>query len=92
MNAGIATFYQNNIPVALMGRITSIFQLVQSVLQIVILLAVGVFADVVSLRITIVALAVVMLIAAMVLTFFVMKPDRARFFEEEEVSANEVLV
>ncbi|MFC4713494.1 MFS transporter [Planococcus dechangensis] len=93
MNAGIATFYQNNIPVALMGRITSIFQLFQSVLQIVILLAVGVFADVISLRITIVALAVAMLMAAMVLAFFVMKPEKARFFEEEEEEReHEVLV
>ncbi|MDE4085289.1 MFS transporter [Planococcus maritimus] len=92
MNAGLATFYQNNIPVALMGRITSIFQLFQSVLQIVFLLAVGVFADFISLRITIVALALVMLAGAIVLAFFVMKPEKAKYFEEEEDAANEVYV
>ena len=84
MNAGLATFYQNNIPVALMGRITSIFQLFQSTLQIVFLLGVGLLADFISLRITIVALAVIMLAGAVVLAFFVMKPGKAEFFEEEE--------
>lgn len=92
MNAGLATFYQNNIPVALMGRITSIFHLFQSVLQIVFLLAVGVFADFISLRITIVALALVMLAGAIVLAFLVIKPEKAKYFEEEEDAANEVYV
>ena len=92
MNAGLATFYQNNIPVALMGRITSIFQLFQSVLQIVFLLAVGVFADFISLRMTIVALALVMLAGAIVLAFFVIKPEKAKYFEEEEDAANEAYV
>ncbi|MFK8794520.1 MFS transporter [Planococcus plakortidis] len=92
MNAGLATFYQNNIPVALMGRITSIFQLFQSVLQIVFLLAGGVFADFISLRMTIVALALVMLAGAIVLAFFVIKPEKAKYFEEEEDAANEAYV
>ena len=92
MNAGLATFYQNNIPVALMGRITSIFQLFQSVLQIVFLLAVGVFSDFISLRMTIVALALVMLAGAIVLAFFVIKPEKAKYFEEEEDAANEAYV
>jgi len=92
MNAGLATFYQNNIPVALMGRITSIFQLFQSVLQIVFLLAVGVFADFISLRITIVALALVMLAGAAILAFFVKNRENSKYFEEDDDAANEVYV
>lgn len=92
MNAGIATFYQNNVPVALMGRITSIFQLFQSTLQIVFLLGVGLLADFISLRITIVALAVIMLAGAVVLAFFVMKPGKAELFEEEEGMEENVYV
>lgn len=92
MNAGIATFYQNNIPVALMGRITSIFQLFQSTLQIAFLLGVGLLADFISLRITIVALAVIMLAGAVVLSFFVMKPGKAELFEEEEGMEENVYV
>ncbi|RAZ81416.1 MFS transporter [Planococcus halotolerans] len=91
MNAGISTFYQNNIPIALMGRVTSIFQLLQSGLQVIFILGIGILADVISLRITIIALAVIMLLSAFVFSYFVFKPQRAEFYQEEEAD-NEVLV
>ncbi|WP_033543460.1 MFS transporter [Planococcus sp. CAU13] len=91
MNAGISTFYQNNIPVALMGRVTSIFQLIQSAVQVVFILGIGILADVISLRITIVTLAVIMLLAAVIFSYFVLKPQKAGFYQEEEAD-NEVLV
>jgi MFS family permease len=91
MNAGIATFYQNNIPVALMGRVTSIFQLVQSVLQALFILGIGILADVISLRITIVGLASIMLLASIVFSYLVLKPQKASFYREEEEVKKEVL-
>lgn len=84
MNAGISTFYQNNIPIALMGRVTSIFQLIQSILQIIFILGIGILAEVISLRITIVALAIIMLIAAFVFSCFVLNPEKNGFYEEDE--------
>lgn len=93
MNAGIATFYQNNIPVALMGRVTSIFQLVQSSVQVLFILGIGILADVISLRITIVGLASIMLLASIVFSYFVLKPQKVAFYrEEEEEVEKEVLV
>ncbi len=92
MNAGIATFYQNNIPVALMGRVTSIFQLFQSVIQVMFILGIGILADFISLRITIVMLALTMLLATIIFIYFVLKPDKAKFFKEEEVDGKEVLI
>lgn len=93
MNAGISTFYQNNIPVALMGRVTSIFQLIQSSIQVIFILGIGILADFISLRITIVTLAVIMLLSAFVFSYFVLKPKKAEFYREEEEGAdNEVLV
>lgn len=93
MNAGISTFYQNNIPVELMGRVTSIFQLVQSAVQVVFILGSGILADVISLRITIVALAIIMLLTAFVFSYYVMKPQRAGFYKEEEIAdGNKALV
>ncbi|RLQ89824.1 MFS transporter [Planomicrobium sp. Y74] len=91
MNAGISTFYQNNIPVSLMGRVTSVFQLLQSGLQVIFILGTGILADAISLRITIIALAVIMLLSAFVFSCFVFKPQRAEFYQEEEAD-NEVLV
>lgn len=94
MNAGISTFYQNNIPVSLMGRVTSIFQLLQSGIQVIFILAIGILADFISLRVTIVALAVVMFLSALIFSFFVMKPQKAEFYLEEEEgnSEKEVMV
>lgn len=93
MNAGISTFYQNNIPISLMGRVTSIFQLLQSTIQVVFILAIGILADFISLRVTIVALAVVMFLSALVFSYYVMKPRKAEFYlEEEEAPEKEILV
>ncbi|UJF26690.1 MFS transporter [Planococcus sp. 107-1] len=93
MNAGIATFYQNNIPVALMGRVTSIFQLIQSGAQVLFILGIGILADVISLRTAIVGLASIMLLASFVFSYFVLKPQKAAFYREEyEEIEKEILV
>ncbi|WP_238378786.1 MFS transporter [Halalkalibacillus sediminis] len=81
-NAGIATFYQNNIPTDTMGRVTSIFQLIQSVGQVIFVLGVGVLADLIALRMTIVAMAVGMLVVALMMAIMVFQPKRQSYFQE----------
>ncbi|MFS0749270.1 MFS transporter [Oceanobacillus sp. 1P07AA] len=82
LNAGMMTFYQNNIPVDLMGRVTSIFDLIQSMLQVLIVLAVGVLADMISLRGTIVGLSVSMFILSIMYMFFVLKPAYENLYQD----------
>lgn len=84
LNAGITTFYQNNVPIVVMGRVTSIFQLIQSVLQVVFILGIGIVADLMSLRITIVILAIVMLMTALIFSYFVLQPLKSQFYREEQ--------
>lgn len=76
------TFYQNNIPTEIMGRVTSIYQFIQSALQILFVLAVGIMADYFSLRITIVTLALVMLFLSIVFAASVMRRDKEIYFKE----------
>ncbi|WP_079527945.1 MFS transporter [Halobacillus hunanensis] len=83
LNAGIMTFYQNNVSVEIMGRVTSIFQLVQSSIQIIFILAIGVLADLVSLRLTIATLALVMLLSSFIFSILVLKPSKKCFYQEE---------
>jgi len=83
LNAGIATFYQNNIPVSVMGRVTSVFQLFQSVFQIIFILAMGFLADIISLKLTIASLAIIMSIAAIVYSFAVWHPKYSRWYKED---------
>lgn len=84
INAGMMTFYQNNVPVEVMGRVTSIFQLIQSVIQVVFILAVGFAGDLVSLRVTIVSLSLVMLLSSLVFSYVVLKPAKMTFYLEVE--------
>jgi len=84
LNAGMNTFYQNNIPIEIMGRVTSIYQLIQSVVQIIFILIVGVTADVFSLRITIIVLTFVMLISSIIYSFTVLKGNKMIYYKEEK--------
>lgn len=91
LNAGIMTFYQNNIAVAVMGRVTSIFGLLQSVFQIFFILAIGFLADFVSLKLTIGSLAIIMLLTAFLYSIAVLNPKYSGWYEEENDELEEEL-
>ncbi|SHH77320.1 MFS transporter [Virgibacillus chiguensis] len=80
LNAGIMTFYQNNVPVDIMGRVTSIFQFIQSTLQVLFILAIGITADILSLRITIVILALVMFLSSCLFVIAVLKKNKKVYY------------
>ncbi|MHA6252244.1 MFS transporter [Oceanobacillus sp. CAU 1775] len=82
LNAGIMTFYQNNVPVEIMGRVTSIYQLIQSSIQVVFILMIGLAGDLISLRLTIVTLALIMLISSIIFSFSVLKPEKTSYYLE----------
>ncbi len=84
LNAGMMTFYQNNVPVEVMGRVTSIYQLVQSTIQVVFILAIGVTADLVSLRLTIVTLALFMLLSSLFFSILVLKRNKKPFYQADD--------
>ncbi|WP_173918674.1 MFS transporter [Halobacillus sp. Marseille-Q1614] len=84
LNAGIMTFYQNNVSVDIMGRVTSIYDLIQSVIQIIFILVIGIAADLVSLRLTIVTLALVMLLSSIIFSISVLKPNKKKFYKEDD--------
>ncbi|MYL34970.1 MFS transporter [Pontibacillus yanchengensis] len=92
LNAGITTFYQNNVPVEIMGRVTSVFQLIQSAVQVLFILATGLVADLISLRITIIALAVVMLVSSIIYSVLVLKPNKTFYYYEDHTEKEEVNV
>ncbi|TFE02375.1 MFS transporter [Jeotgalibacillus salarius] len=83
LNTGMATFYQNNVPVDMMGRVTSVFELWQSALQILFVLLLGVAADLFSLREAIITAALLMLILSCFFCVFLWKPGREAAFADE---------
>lgn len=58
-NTGYNTFYQFHVPIEIMGRVTSFYGLIQSAGQILLVIVVGIIADIFPLRYTIITLSLV---------------------------------
>ena len=81
---GITTFYQNNIPSSLFGRVTSIFQLYQSLMQISVVFIVGVIGDIIPLRMTIITLALGMVLVSFLAISKIIMPSKRKYFDEQQ--------
>ncbi|MCS0787780.1 MFS transporter [Cytobacillus firmus] len=81
-SAGYQTFYQNNVPVEIMGRMTSVIGVIQSFAQIILLFGIGVLGDLFPLRYTIVTLAVLNLILSLYVCRQLLKPGKKQYFSE----------
>ncbi|MGE7696274.1 MFS transporter [Lysinibacillus sp. NPDC094177] len=79
-NTGFHTFYQSNIPVDSMGRIISIYGIVEALLIIIITAVFGVAADIISIRYVVVSAAIIMFLVATILLIFNVQPSKARFY------------
>ncbi|MBA2176304.1 MFS transporter [Halobacillus locisalis] len=80
---GFMTFYQNNVPVKMMGRISSIYGTFQSVLQIVFILLIGFTGDIVPVRYSIIAASTLMLVLSVWQIKLVLMPSKSVYFEEK---------
>ncbi|WP_349409877.1 MFS transporter [Pseudalkalibacillus sp. SCS-8] len=82
-NTGFMTFYQNNVPVKMMGRITSVYGSIQSVFQILFILMIGFTGELIPLRYSIIGAAGLMLILTIWQIYLVNKPSRKEYFTEQ---------
>ncbi len=84
-NTGFNTFYQNNVPVEIMGRVTSIVSVLQSAVSVIFLLFIGIMGDILPLRYTIVTLSVISVVLAVFVIVLVSQPTKKVYFTEEKV-------
>ncbi|GAK08337.1 MFS general substrate transporter [Geomicrobium sp. JCM 19038] len=82
--AGMTTFYQNNVPVEMMGRVTSIYDLIQSASQILLIFMLGLFADLFSLRATLIVFVSIMAIGAIGFSIAILNKQKDPLFFEQE--------
>jgi MFS family permease len=82
---GFMTFYQNNVPVEIMGRISSVFGIFQSILQVSFILLVGFTGEIIPLRYSIMAASLLMGAVALLLIVLINQSVTA-VFEEGSVS------
>lgn len=77
---GYTTFFQNNVPVDLMGRFSSAFAFFQAMIQIVLTLLLGYLAEMVKLQTVTIGFSAIGLLLAMTLTFIVFLQSKKDLF------------
>ncbi|TYS54425.1 MFS transporter [Sutcliffiella horikoshii] len=82
-NAGYATFFQNTVPVDIMGRFASITEMFQGMVQIALTLLLGFAAEVFSLQFVCLIFSGVSTAFALILLISIFKPSKASYFKEE---------
>jgi MFS family permease len=87
-NTGFLTFFQNNIPVDVMGRIGSAYSLIQAILVITATSIMGVAAQITSIQTVVVIGVLVMMILSITLCIFSLLPSKKQLFYKAEVKAN----
>ncbi|WP_243494782.1 MFS transporter [Priestia aryabhattai] len=73
-SAGFQTFYQNSIPVDMMGRVGSIYGLLESLLIIMMIFLCGMAAHIVSIQGAVIGGSLIMLLSTVVLFLCTLKP------------------
>lgn len=73
-NTGFHTFYQNNIPVDVMGRVGSIYGLIEAILVIIATILIGVSAQLIGIQSVVIIGTMVMLVLSITLFCFIVRP------------------
>ncbi|HDX9636660.1 MFS transporter [Bacillus cereus group sp. MYBK108-2] len=84
-NTGFYTFYQNNVPVHIMGRIGSIYGLVIALVTIFITILSGVATQFISIQLVVIVGSLIMLIITIVLCVFTLFPSQSKLYSTESI-------
>ncbi|EOO35543.1 MFS transporter [Bacillus cereus] len=84
-NTGFYTFYQNNIPVHMMGRIGSIYGLVIAIVTIFITILSGIATQFISIQLVVIVGSLIMLFITIVLCVFTLFPSQSKLYSTESI-------
>ncbi|WP_181349673.1 MFS transporter [Thalassobacillus sp. CUG 92003] len=76
-NTGFYTFYQNNIPVEIMGRVGSLYAMVEACLIIVLTIMFGIAAQLMPIQLVVIGGSAIMLLTATTLLIALQQPTKA---------------
>ncbi|MDL4842328.1 MFS transporter [Aquibacillus rhizosphaerae] len=79
-NTGFYTFYQNNIPVEVMGRIGSIYGFLEALMVIVVTCIFAITAQLLSIQFVVVSGAILMLLLTLILFGFNIQPTKRSYY------------
>nr|WP_319418058.1 MFS transporter [Virgibacillus necropolis] len=83
-NTGSMTFYQNNVPIDMMGRISSVYGTFQSLFQIIFILLIGFTGEIIPLRYSVIAASILILCISLLQLMMINKPEKQKYFSEEK--------
>ncbi|PEN98520.1 MFS transporter [Bacillus cereus] len=86
-NTGFYTFYQNNVPVHIMGRIGSIYGLVIALVTIFITILSGVATQFISIQLVVIVGSLIMLFITSVLCVFTLLPSKSKVYHAESLDS-----
>ncbi|MBU9711346.1 MFS transporter [Evansella tamaricis] len=78
-NTGFLTFYQNNFPVEVMGRIGSLYSLIQAILVIITTVLFGVVAQIISIQVAVILGTLIMFLLAVSLSIGSFQPSKIKY-------------
>jgi len=81
VNSGFSTFYQNNIPIEIMGRVGSVNGFIEAILIMMTTFAVGVTADLIPIQLVVITGVIFMTLLGVLLSVCILLPSKTRYFE-----------
>ncbi|MBA2876214.1 MFS transporter [Thermaerobacillus caldiproteolyticus] len=89
-NTGFHTFYQNNIPVEVMGRVGSIYGLIKAFLIIITTVIFGIMSQFISIKFIVITGTLIMLLITMMLCLFSLQPSKKKYYLTMTADSTEI--
>ncbi|SEH47030.1 Sugar phosphate permease [Halobacillus karajensis] len=83
INTGFDTFYQNNVPVEVMGRVGSVYGFIEAFFIIIGTIIFGIMAEVISIHFVVVLGSTIMFAVTIILFIFNTQPSKTEYYSEE---------
>lgn len=83
MNTGFYTFYQNNVPISMMGRVGSVYGFIEAFFIIIGTIIFGMMAVFISIRFILVCGSLLMFVVTIILFICNTQPSKAAYYSEE---------
>lgn len=84
INTGFYTFYQNNVPVRVMGRVGSVYGLIEAFFIIIGTTIFGIIAESISIQLVVILGSLLMFVVTIILFIFNTQPSKAKYYAEKD--------
>ncbi|UFT99556.1 MFS transporter [Radiobacillus kanasensis] len=83
LDTGFYTFYQNNVPVNVMGRVGSVYGFIEAFFIIIGTIIFGIMSEVISIQFVVILGSLIMFTVTIILFIFNTQPSKAEFYSEK---------